>query len=121
MEEAKIYNVCLQRVKFQITKAKQRLHSSEAGEGRAILESYCTGDIDEIIDILELYDLDSLDRIGLQEKLEDLAYTVSILVKESISFDYDDNGYLGLYLDLKRRPVEECEGADAALAASAQG
>jgi len=121
MDEAKIYNVCLQRVKFQITKAKQRLNSSETGEGRKILESYCTGDVDEIIDILELYDLESLDRNGLHEKLEDLAYTVSVMVRESITFDYDENGQLGLYLDLKRSPEEECDGTDAALAAAVQG
>lgn len=121
MDEAKIYNVCLQRVKFQITNAKQKLNSGADAEGRKILESYCTGDVNEIIDILELYDIDSLDRNALHEKLEDLAYTISILVRESIMFDYDENGCLGLYLDQKRRPGEECEGADAALAAVAQG
>lgn len=121
MDEAKIYNVCLQRVKFQITNAKQKLNGRADGEGRKILESYRTGDVDEIIDILELYDLSSHDRNGLHEKLEDLAYTVSLLVKETITFDYDENGYLGLYLTLTRRPGKEYDWAAAVLARAVHG
>jgi len=121
MDEAKIYNVCLQRVKFQITNAKQKLNDSAAAEEKTILESYCTGDVNEIIDVLELYDLGNHDRNGLHEKLEDLAYTISILVREPITFDYDENGHLGLYLTLKKNPGDECDRADAALTAAAQG
>ena len=116
MDEAKIYNVCLQRVKFQITNAKQKLNGSSRAEERTILESYCTGDVGEIIDVLELYDLGSHDRSGLHEKLEDLAYTVSILVREPVTFDYDAKGHLGLYLTIKKNPDDECDRADAALA-----
>jgi hypothetical protein len=120
MDEAKIYNVCLQRVKFQITNAKKRLNGFVPPEGRLVLESYNTGDIDEIIDILEIYDLDRHTREGLDEKLEDLAYTVSVLVKESVAYDYDEKGNLGLYFILNKRAGEAYDEADAELAASAR-
>ncbi len=100
MNDAKIYNVCLQRVKFQITNAKQRLNGSIPPGGRLLLESYNTGDIFDIVDILELYDLDEQSPEGLAEKLDDLGYTVSVLVKEKLSFDYDAYGNLGLYLSI---------------------
>lgn len=119
MDDAKIYNVCLQRVKFQITNAKQRLSDTFSSGGRVALESYNTGDLDDIIDILEIYDLDDRTPKGLSEKLEDLAYTVSVLVREKIVFDYDQKGNLGLYLELKAaRPVQAVSKADAALAAA---
>ena len=120
MDEAKIYNVCLQRVKFQITNAKKRLNGFAPPEGRLVLESYNTGDIDEIIDILEIYDLDRHTREGLEEKLEDLAYTVSVLIKETVAYDYDEQGNLGLYFILKKRAGEEYDEADAELAAAAR-
>jgi len=119
MDDAKIYNVCLQRVKFQITNAKQRPNSTFPSGGSVALESYNTGDIEDIIDILEIYDLDDRTREGLSEKLEDLAYTVSLLVKEKIVFDYDPKGNLGLYLELRgERPAQEINTADAAMAAA---
>ena len=116
MDEAKIYNVCLQRVKFQITNAKQRLNNSIPKHGRVVLESYQTGDMDEIIDILELYDLDSHTPEGLAVKLEDLAYTVSLLVKEEISFEYDDRGNLCLCLRVQQEKEETFDEAAMALA-----
>jgi len=106
MDDARIYNVCLQRVKFQITNAKQRLLNCISHEGQVILESYNTGEIEEIMDILELYDLDDRSRKGLTEKLQDLAYTVSILVKDTITFEYDARGNLGLYLILRQATEE---------------
>jgi len=119
MDDAKIYNVCLQRVKFQITNAKQRLNSTFPSVSRLALESYNTGDIEEIIDILELYDLDDRTREGLSEKLEDLAYTVSVLVRDKITFDYDEKGNLGLYLLLKgESAAQEMNKANAALTAA---
>ncbi|MBI5633258.1 MAG: hypothetical protein HZA15_07270 [Nitrospirae bacterium] len=119
MDDAKIYNVCLMRVKFQITNAKQRLGGTVPPGGRLALESYNTGDIDDIIDILEIYDLEDRTQEGLSQKLEDLAYTVSVLVRETIAFDYDLKGNLGLYLLLKeKRPVQEITVADAALSAA---
>lgn len=102
MDNAKIYNVCLQRVKFQVGNAKQRLNNCIPHDRRMVLESYNTGDIEEIVDILELYDLDDRSLKGLTEKLQDLAYTVSILVKDTITFEYDARGNLGLYLTLKQ-------------------
>jgi hypothetical protein len=107
MDDAKIYNVCLQRVKFQITNAKQRLNGKFPSGGKLALESYNTGDIEDIIDILEIYDLDDRTRDGLSEKLEDLAYTVSVLVKEKIVFDYDLKGNLGLYLVIKEERLAQ--------------
>ncbi len=119
MDDAKIYNVCLQRVKFQIRNAKQRLNNALPLEGRVVLESYNTGELDDIIDILEIYDLDDRTPKGLSEKLEDLSYTVSVLVREKIVFDYDLKGNLGLYLEVKaERPAREISNAEAALAAA---
>lgn len=106
MDELKIYNVCLQRVKFQISNARQRLNGTEPSDNMVQLESYNTADLDDIIDILELYDLDNHTHEGLREKLDDLAYTVSVLVKEKMAFDYDEKGNLGLFLILDRRTAE---------------
>ncbi|MDP2157440.1 MAG: hypothetical protein Q8K68_07015, partial [Nitrospirota bacterium] len=86
--------------------------------GGIILESYNTGDLEEIIDILELYDIEDRNPAGLAEKLEDLAYTVSVLVKEKVVFDYDEQGYLGLQFIPGERSVEVYNGAGAALAAA---
>ncbi|TAN40711.1 MAG: hypothetical protein EPN25_06705 [Nitrospirae bacterium] len=97
MDEAKIYNVCLQRVKFQITNAKKRLAASHVTADAMVLESYNTGDLVEIIDILEIYDLEDHTPQGLKEKLQDLAYTVSVMVRDTIAFDFDDKGHLALY------------------------
>lgn len=117
MDDAKIYNVCLMRVKFQITNAKQRLNNT-LHSGGIILESYNTGDLEEIIDILELYDLEDRNPAGLADKLEDLAYTVSVLVKEKVVFDYDEKGHLGLQFIPRERLVEVYNGTGAALAAA---
>ncbi len=100
MIPGKIYNVCLERVDFQITNAIKRLNGNSSSTDRIILESYNTGDIEEIVDILEIYDLKARTREGLAEQLEDLAYTVSMLVRNKVAFDYDTNGNLGLYLVL---------------------
>lgn len=120
MDEAKIYNVCLQRVKFQVGNAKLKSHGGSSGKAKTILESYNTGDVEEIIDILEIYDIDVRDRNGLHEKLDDLAYTVSLLVGDEVSFDYDEKGNLGLYLNLNTRSGEEYHAADASLAVPAR-
>ncbi|MBI5847969.1 MAG: hypothetical protein HZB31_08480 [Nitrospirae bacterium] len=119
MDDAKIYNVCLMRVKFQITNAKQRLDGMVPPGGKVALESYNTGDIEDIIDILEIYDLEDRTQDGLGQKLEDLAYTVSVLVRETVAFDYDLKGNLGLYLVLKeKRAPQEINVADAVLSAA---
>jgi hypothetical protein len=114
MDEGKIYNVCLQRVKFQITNAMRRLNNDTLPQGRLILESYNTGDIEEIIDILEIYDIENRTHTGLAEKLDDLAYTVSALVRTQLAFDYDEKGNLGLFLVVDES-TEELSGTRAAL------
>lgn len=118
MDDAKIYNVCLMRVKHQIVKAKERIGGGSLPEGGIILESYNSGDVEDIIDILEIYDIEDRTSEGLIEKLEDLAYTVSMLVREKIAFDYDEKGNLGLYLVQKERLGEVYNEAGAALAAA---
>jgi hypothetical protein len=102
MEGVKIYGLCLERLRHQITNARRRGESEERGfQRRILLESYNTGELEEIIDILELYDVEERTEEIVRQKLEDLAYTVSELVRETISFDYTDEGYLGLYIALK--------------------
>ena len=118
MDEAKIYNVCLQRVKFQITNAKKRLDGNSTASGLFILESYNTGDIAEIVDILEIYDLDNYTQQGLKDKLLDLAYTVSVLVKDKITFEYDKKGNLGLYMVVDESVEAVYNDTNAVLAAA---
>lgn len=110
MVDGKIYNVCLERLKFQITNAIQRGNGQALSSGRFILESYNTGDIEEIIDILEIYDLEDRTRTGLAKKLEEVAYTVSVLVRYQIAFDYDKKGNLGLFLLLNESAAEKLGG-----------
>ncbi len=103
MEGVKIYGLCLERLRYQITKAKERTERDGAREGTPLLlESYNTGDLEDIIDILELYDLNDRTFFEMKEKLEDLAYTVSELLREEISFGYTREGHLGLYLSLPK-------------------
>lgn len=119
MEDAKIYNVCLMRVSHQIVKAKQRRKDGLFFGSLITLESYNTGDMDDIIDILEIYDLEDRSPKGLSEKLDDLSYTVSVLVREKIFFDYDEKGNLGLCLELKGEcPTQKINDPVAALAAA---
>lgn len=101
MEAAKIYGLCLERITHQIINAKRRVNGEKQGNGQVLLESYNTGDIEDIIDILELYDIETRTNEGLKEKLEDLAYTVSAFMREVLFFDYTEEGHMGLYLSLK--------------------
>lgn len=101
MEAAKIYGLCLERIIHQIMHAKRRVNGEKQCNGQVLLESYNTGDIEDIIDILELYDIETRTNEGLKEKLDDLAYTVSALVREVLFFDYTGEGHMGLYLSLK--------------------
>jgi hypothetical protein len=105
MDGAKIYGLCLERLKHQITAAKQRAENNGISiDGEIILESYNTGDIEDIIDILELYDLGERTQDALLEKLDDLAYTASVLLRRELRFDYNKDGHLGIYLSLKALP-----------------
>lgn len=97
----KIYGLCLERIRHQIRNAKKKSHNAAFGEEDIfLLESYNTGDIEDIIDILELYDIENKTLDGLHDKLEELAYTVSVLIRETIRFGFTYEGYLGLYLNL---------------------
>lgn len=103
MLEAKIYGLCLERLRYQIKKAREKGSIS----GDYLLEGYNTGEIDEIIDILELYDLEERSYHGLMQKLDDLAYTVSLLTQENLFFDFTEEGHLGLYLSLNGKAKEQ--------------
>ncbi len=94
LESVKIYGLCLERLKHQINIARKKRTSP----GRVVLECYNTGDIDEIIDILELYDIEHRTAEALKEKLDELSYTASLLIRDYVEFDYDSEGNLCLYL-----------------------
>ena len=98
----KIYGICLERLKHQIDIAKSRISKGLIQDNRVILESYNTDDIDEIIDILELYDIEHRTNQALKEKLDELSYTVSLLIRHIVEFDYDEDGNLGIYLNLQK-------------------
>lgn len=99
MEDVKIYGLCLERLRYQIVNAKKKENGDvPSSQDRFLLESYNTAEIDDIIDILELYDVEERTSNHVKEKLEELAETVSLLIRETLVFDLTDDGYLGLYL-----------------------
>lgn len=119
MDGVKIYGLCLERLKHQIALATKRLEGSAHESGYFLLESYKTDVLDDIVDILELYDLEDKTPELLREKLDDLAYTVSILLGHNLIFDYTGEGHLGLYLstqELFNELPEEEVGAKVAAA-----
>ncbi|MEW6409810.1 MAG: hypothetical protein AB1488_06825 [Nitrospirota bacterium] len=93
----KLYGLCLGRLRYQIGVARSRA-KKEPLNGRILLESYNTGDIDDIIDILELYDVEDKNYETLIEKLKELADDVSLFMNETVEFGFSDEGYLCLYL-----------------------
>ncbi len=95
MDNAKIYGLCLERLKHQIRNARRFRK-----EARVLIEGYLTGDIEEIIDLLELYDIELRTDEALTEKLDELAFTASVLLRETLTFGYDGRGHLGLYVML---------------------
>jgi len=102
MEGSKIYGLCLERLRHQIDNARVRFGGALSRHAEPVLlESYNTGDREDIIDILELYDLEEHTPERLNEKLEELSYTASLLLRETLRFDYTDKGHLGLYLALQ--------------------
>ncbi|MEW6117375.1 MAG: hypothetical protein AB1553_10800 [Nitrospirota bacterium] len=110
MDGVKIYGLCLERLKHQITTAKSRA----AGVERVLLESYNTGDPEDIIDILELYDVTERTIEQVTEKLDDLAYTVSVLTREKLQFDFTDEGHIGLFLSVDAPVSAHADRAKAA-------
>jgi len=104
MEGVKIYGLCLDRLRHQIGNAKKRAKDNAVlCQDRFLLECYATAEMDDIIDILELYDIENRTPALLREKLEDLAYTVSQLLREKLFFDYTSSGHLGLYLTMQEK------------------
>jgi|SRR5208283_3111525 len=95
METAGICGLCLERLKYQIKNAKKK-----AEDGRVLLESYCTSDPGEIVDILEIYHVTDRTLEGVTEALEELSCSASVLTRESLCFDFNEDGHLGLYLSL---------------------
>ncbi len=112
MENAKIYGLCLERLKHQIRNAR-----TKAGSGRMLIECYCSAEAEDIIDIMELYDIEERSDEALTDKLEDLAFTVSVLLKETLSFGRDGRGQWGLYLVLPDSASSPSEPELAAAAA----
>lgn len=102
METASICGLCLERLKYQIRNAKKRTDNS-GGQTRPVkilLESYNTGDPDEIVDILEIYHVKDRTLDGVKETLAELAYSASVLTREALHFDFNDEGHFGLFLSI---------------------
>ncbi|MGD0887360.1 MAG: hypothetical protein ABSA46_21155 [Thermodesulfovibrionales bacterium] len=105
MDDAiKIYGLCLERLKHQIKNAGNRVKAETYFcPDQVLLESYNTGELQDIIDILELYDLEERTFDSLKVKLEDLAYTISVLINQTLTFGFNEDGHLGLYLSMRDR------------------
>ena len=101
LKDFKLYGLCIIRLKHQIAQAKGRMR-----DGRVLLESYCTGDLEEIVDILELYDLSPRTPEALVQKLGVLAADAALFVREPLGFDYNEEGELCIYLLEKDRTLE---------------
>lgn len=110
MQQAKIYGVCLERVSELIGKAKKRLNGCIHGS-RVLLESYHTCDLDDIIYILELYDIEEHTQGGLRKELEYVASAISDVTGETLTFGYTETGHLGLYLRAGQRTARAEEFA----------
>ncbi len=102
METLSICGLCLARLKSQISNAKKRAanNGGQTFAGKIILESYNTGDPDEIVDILEIYHVKDRTLEGVQETLAELAYSASVLTRESLHFDFNEEGHFGLFLSV---------------------
>ena len=111
-DSVKIYGLCLERLKQQIKNARNRATSKiYTGTDHVLLESYNTGELEDIIDILELYDLEETTFESLKEKLDDLAYTVSVLIGETLTFGFSEESYLGLYLAIRDKSLSPSDFA----------
>ncbi len=112
-KRVKLYGVCLERLSHLIRMAKTRLN----GHGHwawVILESYNTGNLDDIVDILEIEDIvEERTHKGLLKELAYLASALSEATGETLSFEYCEAGHLGLYLTVADGEVytEELVGA----------
>ena len=95
LKDFKLYNICVMRLRHQIEIAHKR---GQVSGGRIVLESYCTSDVEEIIDIHELYDIEDRTLEGVMKKLARVAGDASLFVKEKVEFDFNTEGELCLYL-----------------------
>lgn len=104
MLDAKIYGLCLDRLKRQLSRARS------LNQPRVQLESYCVTEIGDIVDVLELFDLEQQSQEALREKLDELALTISVLMDETLEFDRDESGELGLYVVFESQGCLENKG-----------
>ena len=95
LQDFKLYGLCIMRLRHQIQRA---LDSGRMRDGRVELESFCTAETDEIVDLLELYDLEDRTRAGLMEMLGELAADASLFVSGQIEFAFNEESELSLYL-----------------------
>ncbi len=102
METLSICGLCLERLKYQIRNAKKRTVNSggQTCPGKILLESYNTGDPDEVVDILEIYHVKNRTFEGVQETLDELAYSASVLTREALHFGLNEEGHFGLFLSV---------------------
>src|SRR5208283_1021744 len=100
METLSICGLCLERLKYQINNAKRKTANSggQTRPGKILLESYNTGDPDEIVDILEIYHVKDRTPEGVRETLDELAYSASVLTREALHFGFNEEGHFGLFL-----------------------
>ncbi len=101
-EGLKIYGMCLERLAHQIKLAKERVKNMETVPERIVLECYFTSDVDDIIDIIELYDVQDKKWETVKTKLDDLSQDISLMMREHLEFDISEDGNLCLYLRLKK-------------------
>lgn len=97
MKNSKIYGICLDRLSELIGKAKVRMNGSRQ-DRQVLLESYNTGNVNDIVYILDLYDLEEHTYTGLIKELEFVASSISEVMRETLTFGYCESGHLGLYL-----------------------
>jgi hypothetical protein len=97
LKDFKLYGLCIERLKHQIRLARDR-ERMPSDRKNIVLESYLTGDPEEIIDLLELYDIKDRSLAGVMEKLDELAADASLFVHETLAFDMDENGELCICL-----------------------
>lgn len=101
VEGAKVYGICLGRLEFQVKNALERLKKDPVLYDRQrgfALESYNTDDMDEIVDLLEIYDVPDRKRETIMKKLAEVAYSASLLVGATVEFGFCEAGFLCLYL-----------------------
>lgn len=101
-EGLKIYGICLERLAHQIRLAKERVKGIDTVPEKIVLECYFTSDVEDIIDIIELYDIEDKRWETVKAKLHDLSQDLSLMMRESLEFGISEDGDLCLYLRLKR-------------------